>query len=125
MVSNPVRAISLRRYKALAATQDTAFLLDCVKNRRKYQSWSNVMKPKELAEIRARAIAEADKGEWDSAHHDRVALLAYVDRIRLPDQTTCSHAKLSPFVSARAARFCLKCGKQVGSQPVSASGSQT
>jgi hypothetical protein len=65
------------------------------------------MKPKELAAIRTRAIAEADKGEWDSAHADRVALLAYIDQIRLPDQLNCSHAKLT------RGPFCLKCGKQV------------
>jgi hypothetical protein len=79
------------------------------------------MKPKQLAEIRTRAISESDKGEWDSAHHDRIALLAYIDRIRLPDQLTCSHAKLSPFISVRHPRMCLKCGKQVGGKPDSAS----
>lgn len=72
------------------------------------------MKPKELAKIRERTIAEADKGEWDSAHADRVALLAYIDQIRLPDLLKCSHAKLTPFVSARERRFCVKCGKPSG-----------
>lgn len=79
------------------------------------------MKPKQLAEIRARAISEADKGEWDSAHYDRVALLAYIDQIRLPDQLTCSHAKLTPFTGAHDPRFCLKCGKRLSGQPDSAS----
>lgn len=69
------------------------------------------MKPKELAAIRARAISESDKGEWDSAHADRLALLEALSLARNPQR--CSHPKLSAFVSVKEHRTCLICGVKV------------
>lgn len=50
------------------------------------------MKPKDFAAIRARAISESDRGEWDSAHADRLALLEALSLARNPQEKTMKDA---------------------------------